>query len=380
MATPVACRGRDSRPVSVQPIPTSVGLSSPGGHQHRRPVQHRGGPGSTARPAAGRPGCARPTVPVVPAGSRAARPPPRRPCRCRRSGSPPPRARAPASAPAVRRRSPAIGADELDVHPVREAAPDRARAGGRRSSVSIGASVTQARCGLPTSTASPAKLRRPIAARRWPRRRRPVPCRPRSRRRPARTARTPPRVPSAQLGAVEPAAVGQVAGEHPDPVAAHLGDAAVGVAVVHEPLDARLRRRAVAERGPAHHPQHAVGTQPAAPVAERGHPAGVSSSSPSGSGSSTKSFSVPCPLANCTPADPTAYAVSRRSSGTGCARSAASRPGRAGPGRRRPASGSGGRGGTRTAAGGRTGGWPGRSRAAASVSSPAPSSAASTCW
>ena len=52
----------------------------------------------------------------------------------------------------------------------------------------------------------------------------------------------------------------QVAGEHPDAVAAHLRDAAVGVAVVHEP----------AARAGADRPQDPVRAEPEAPVAEPG--------------------------------------------------------------------------------------------------------------
>jgi hypothetical protein len=61
----------------------------------------------------------------------------------------------------------------------------------------------------------------------------------------------------------------QVAGVDPDAVAAHLRNAAVGVAVVHEPLDAVDRHGPVLQRLPADDAEHAVGAQAAVGVAER---------------------------------------------------------------------------------------------------------------
>ncbi len=74
----------------------------------------------------------------------------------------------------------------------------------------------------------------------------------------------------------------QVAGEHADAVAAHLGDAAVGVAVVHEPLRRagfrgasgrgtgfpRSRWPGAGQRGGTDHPQHAVRPDPGPAVAQ----------------------------------------------------------------------------------------------------------------
>src|SRR4029079_1531133 len=77
-----------------------------------------------------------------------------------------------------------------------------------------------------------------------------------------------------QLALGQPAAVGEVGGVDPHAVAAHLGDAAVGVAVVHEPLDVVGGHRALGERGPPHHPQHPVCADAAFGVAQRGDASG----------------------------------------------------------------------------------------------------------
>ena len=61
----------------------------------------------------------------------------------------------------------------------------------------------------------------------------------------------------------------QVAGEDPDPVPAHLRDAAVGVPVVHEPLGRIRVDRVRPGGGCPHDPKHAVGTDPEPPVAQR---------------------------------------------------------------------------------------------------------------
>ncbi len=66
------------------------------------------------------------------------------------------------------------------------------------------------------------------------------------------------------------AGVHQVAGEDADAVAAHLGDAAVGVAVVHEPLGLVGQVHGGRIGGGAHHPQHPVAADARPPVAERG--------------------------------------------------------------------------------------------------------------
>ena len=134
---------------------------------------------------------------------------------------------------------------ELDVHPVRE---DCRVEPGRAAQVERGqrrTSVRQTRCGLPTSTATPANCRSPASRRRPGRRAAPGPSRSvtspvvrhirrSGRRRGWRTVSRP--------GRRQPG-VDQVAGEHPDAVAAHLGDRAVGVAVVHERSRPRRRPR-----------------------------------------------------------------------------------------------------------------------------------------
>ena len=95
-----------------------------------------------------------------------------------------------------------------------------------------------------------------------------------------------------ELRACGQAVVEQVAGEHPDPVAAHLGDAAVGVAVVHEPLGRASRGRSAPARRIPSAPSpvrrsHSLATRP-----------GDSTAASSGSGRIRKSFPVPWPLAN----------------------------------------------------------------------------------
>ena len=60
----------------------------------------------------------------------------------------------------------------------------------------------------------------------------------------------------------------EVAGEDPDAVAAHLGDRAVGVAVVHEPPRLVGVRRTVDDQLGGHDAQDAVGTDARAPVAD----------------------------------------------------------------------------------------------------------------
>ena len=73
----------------------------------------------------------------------------------------------------------------------------------------------------------------------------------------------------------------QVVGEHSDAVAAHLRDRAVGIAIVHVPVvrtDAfrqPVEDPGVGGRTGCGHPQHAVGPDPPATVAQRGHRGGV---------------------------------------------------------------------------------------------------------
>ena len=83
-------------------------------------------------------------------------------------------------------------------------------------------------------------------------------------------------------------------------VAAHLGDAAVGVAVVHEERRVGGDVLGLGVVLAAHDPQYAVGADAGVPVAQR--PATAAGAerrpAPSRSGSRRKSFSVPCPLMN----------------------------------------------------------------------------------
>ena len=81
---------------------------------------------------------------------------------------------------------------------------------------------------------------------------------------------------------VEPAGllqplVYQVAGEHPDAVAAHLGQRPVRIAVVHEPVGqvgAGQAARLGVSSG-AHYPQHAVAADARAPIAQAADPVAV---------------------------------------------------------------------------------------------------------
>ena len=87
------------------------------------------------------------------------------------------------------------------------------------------------------------------------------------------TALTPARVPIRERSAVErrPAGVGQIAGEDPDAVAAHLRLRAVRVAVVHEPLGAGSRGiRALVDRGRTHDPEDAVPADAEPSIAQHG--------------------------------------------------------------------------------------------------------------
>ena len=91
----------------------------------------------------------------------------------------------------------------------------------------------------------------------------------------------------------------QVGGEDPRAVAAHLGEAAVGVAVVHEPPRRAAPGRARRARSPA--PSGTTRMTPSPPMparrsASRAACSAVSSRTPSRSGTRTKSFSVPWPL------------------------------------------------------------------------------------
>ena len=166
---------------------------------------------------------------------------------------------------------------ELDVHPVRE--QGAVVAGLRRSGPARPASTssTQARCGLPTSTAVPANVRAADLARSTPGRRGPGPCR---RHTPSpvepHLARRRPGCPAAARppSGSQPARSSQCAKTR-TPLPHISARAAVGVAVVHEPLDARLargtRRPSARPTGPpaARRPRRAR-----AAVAERGDPGG----------------------------------------------------------------------------------------------------------
>lgn len=98
----------------------------------------------------------------------------------------------------------------------------------------------------------------------------------------------------------------QVVGEHPDTVTAHLGDGTVGVAVVHVPVvRADTVREAVEHARGQRAPAVVTRSTPSAPrPRRRSHSAataaGARSSPACRSGSSTKSFCVPWPLANFT--------------------------------------------------------------------------------
>ena len=247
--------------------------SSPVGHDH-------GGAGQQAgRGARGSRSAARRAPRTVQVRSAPVRPLPGRDrrrdrgghrARCRRTASRPSRARAPASRPGA---SPASRTTST-LTPSGNS-PASSTGGAVRSKSATGSSITQARCGLPTEIASPA---RPVPPSRADPR--PVTCagahvhgelgRPA----PRATSRTPARVPIGELRPGGQAVVEQVPGEHPDPVAAHLGDAAVGVAVVHEPLGAPPVGQAgpVPGLGPGRrrpdHPQHPVAADPGPPVAD----------------------------------------------------------------------------------------------------------------
>ncbi len=105
-----------------------------------------------------------------------------------------------------------------------------------RSNEASGTSTRQARCGFPTDTRSPGYARPARTAFPGPSTATapistvtPPPA-------PIRIRRGPDRVPTVNSGPAARPWRDQVAREHPDPVAAHLRHAAVGVAVVHEPL------------------------------------------------------------------------------------------------------------------------------------------------
>ena len=76
------------------------------------------------------------------------------------------------------------------------------------------------------------------------------------------TGRAPPRVCRVKASEVTSPSVAQSQGEEPGPVAAHLRDAPVGVPVVHEPVGAVLG---------GNRTQDAIGSEPAAPIAQRAH-------------------------------------------------------------------------------------------------------------
>ena len=84
---------------------------------------------------------------------------------------------------------------------------------------------------------------------------------------------TPARVPIASGSPSSDAQpdVGEVAREHADAVAAHLGLRPVGVAVVHEPLGTGCRGiRPLVDRARPHDAEDAVGADAEAPVAQHG--------------------------------------------------------------------------------------------------------------
>ncbi len=173
-------------------------------------------------------------------------PPPRRPRprrrRCRTTGSRPSRARALAwprcagrSPGPVRRCRPRGTAPDPVPAPGTGRTRQAAHRPGRPGAGSPPRPAAP-RYDRPPSTASPgpSTATAPMSTV-TPHRRRPV----------RRTRRGPDRVATVNSGPSARPCADQVPGEHPDPVAAHLGDAAVGVAVVHEPL-----RPGRAARGP----------------------------------------------------------------------------------------------------------------------------------
>ena len=153
------------------------------------------------------------------------------------------------------------------------------------SASAVRSGSTHARCGLPTSTATPANRRPPTTASPGPEQ---VGLahvdgdvgvgrvdavhddRPRTGQRPDH-----------ELVAGFQAAGAQVVREDPNAVAAHLGDRAVGVAVVHVPVaGAHAVGQAVEHAGRQRRAgggdaQHPVGAQAATPVAQGGHPGGA---------------------------------------------------------------------------------------------------------
>ena len=181
------------------------------------------------------------------------------------------------------------GGEHLDVDPVRELRVVELH--GRRDVQAASASTvrpgsTQARCGLPTSTATPVNRRPPTVGRR------PLPSRlalPMSTVTSASVASTwctvtgrgPGQRPDDELVARLQSAGTQVVREHPHAVAAHLRRSTRRRC--GSPCTSRRRRRRRAAgraRRPRDgagggDPQHAVGAQPAAPVAQRGHRGGA---------------------------------------------------------------------------------------------------------
>ena len=98
----------------------------------------------------------------------------------------------------------------------------------------------------------------------------------------------------AQVAGLDEPLADEEAGVDAHAVAAHLGDRAVGVAVVHEPLRLVGPAAAVGLERRRDDAQHAVAAEPGPAVAEPADERRASASSrPSGSGSTTKSFSVP---------------------------------------------------------------------------------------
>ena len=252
------------------------------------------------------------------------------------------------------------GRDQLDVDAVREQRRRRPPGCPVRSRASRSASVRQARCGLPIETASPSNTRPPTVA---------FPCAEGPGRPhvdpvaavgggadPARAAAGADQHAGLAGGAVEQPLGDEHVQEQPDPVAAHLGDGAVGVAVVHEPLaPARVRRRARPARrarARADDAQHAVAAEAGPAVAEPADQVGGERSPARRAVGVGQDDEVVL----------RAVALRKRQPVASRARSYGRRPApvdrveQVGAGRRRTRS-SRGRGGTRSAAGGRTGGW-----------------------
>ena len=163
----------------------------------------------------------------------------------------------------------AVGRIRLDDRDVREVDGRRVRRRSARATTT---------CGLPTLMPRPGPGRVQIARpHRAARRRRGAtgPGRPGTR---ARCAARRARRPACRSASVSPGSsstsplLDEVPGEDPDAVAAHLGDAAVGVVVVHEPLGARVFGESGGTLGDgsatAHRADHPVGADTEMPIGQ----------------------------------------------------------------------------------------------------------------